>query len=205
MIPNRQWDGGGGEALTAHHCIVCRQIWKSLCKHIEVPVNPALSKSVTLCVFIVSILCAKKMPRPEWCESISIHFRAGQPIIFLWSLVKSSHIWNFMCEAVKKPILHPVLCWVLPSCKDKIISNVAYESMYLWKRIFLFTVKTTGCGYGSGKEHLCNIHRPHCRWKMIFQARKSSWRNLKDIQKCISVHGFPNIDRARKKERGEGC
>lgn len=35
--------GGGGISTYAHHCIVCRQIWKSLCKHIEVLVNPTVS------------------------------------------------------------------------------------------------------------------------------------------------------------------
>ncbi len=37
--------GGGGGGITNYenHCILFRQIWKSLCKHIEVVINPTIS------------------------------------------------------------------------------------------------------------------------------------------------------------------
>jgi hypothetical protein len=38
-----------------------------------------------------------------------------------------------------------------------------------------------------------------------FLGKKIFMKNLKDIQKCIFVHGFPNLNKAQKMERGEGC
>jgi hypothetical protein len=46
--------GGGEQTLITHHYIMCRLIWKSLCKHIETHVNPTLSNLIPLCIFIVN-------------------------------------------------------------------------------------------------------------------------------------------------------
>jgi hypothetical protein len=43
LISKGMVGGGGGRSTYVDHCIVCRQIWKSLCKHIEVVVNPTIS------------------------------------------------------------------------------------------------------------------------------------------------------------------